>query len=285
MENRTTLTVINAALMTENPGNGTSKEHVERMFNDISTKYDMLNNLLSLGIDKRWRRRLIGRLDQERELHLLDVATGTGDLAIAAALSTKAVITATDIAEKMMEVGRRKADKLGLNGRIIFQKANAEKLPFPDNTFDALMVGFGVRNFLHFGQGMRELHRVLKPGGQLLVLEFSMPANPMLSKLFRLYFGTILPKVGKLISRHPDAYNYLPESVKEFPFGPQFIKCLQTAGFKTAEYTILSSGIAMLYEARAGQQEPVIRVNGSLLKREAAGGILHPQFDTLPVEK
>jgi demethylmenaquinone methyltransferase / 2-methoxy-6-polyprenyl-1,4-benzoquinol methylase len=285
MENRPTLSVTKTALMTDKPGNGTNKEHVERMFNDISQNYDMLNNLLSLGIDRRWRKRLIGRLPKEGELLLLDVATGTGDLAIAAALSTNAVITATDIAEKMMEVGRRKVDKLGLNGRIVFQKANAEQLPFPDNTFDALMVGFGVRNFHHFGQGMRELHRVLKPGGQLLVLEFSLPANPMLSKLFRLYFGKILPKVGKLISRHPDAYNYLPESVKEFPYGHQFIKCLQTAGFETPNFTILSSGIAMLYEARAGQNEPEIIVNGSPARMKAAGVTHPPQVGTLPVEK
>ncbi len=273
--------------MSEKPINGSSNGHVERMFNDISHKYDMLNNLLSLGIDRSWRRKLIGRLERKQAIHLLDVATGTGDLAIAAALSTQATITATDIAEKMMEVGRLKADKLNLNGRIRFQRADAESLPFPDNTFDALMVGFGIRNFHHFGQGLLELHRVLKPGGQLLILEFSMPANPLLSKCFKLYFGKILPKVGRFISKHPDAYNYLPESVKEFPYGHQFVKCLQRAGFETAHFTTLSSGIAMLYEAYAGVQEESIRVvapNGSAVKSQEVSRI-HSPHDTLQAEK
>jgi demethylmenaquinone methyltransferase / 2-methoxy-6-polyprenyl-1,4-benzoquinol methylase len=264
--------------------NGNSRDHVETMFNAISGKYDMLNNLLSMGIDRQWRRRLISRIDKEKEILILDVATGTGDLSIAAAHSTKATIMATDIAEKMMEVGKEKVDRLGLSDRISFKKANAEYLPFPTNTFDVLMVGFGVRNFKHFGQGLKELHRVLKPEGQLLVLEFSMPANPMLSKLFRLYFGRILPKVGRLISRHPDAYNYLPESVKEFPYGNQFVKCLQVAGFQTAGYTILSSGIAMLYEATAGLQKAPVRINGTPIVLTADEVTLHPQGDTLPVE-
>ncbi len=264
--------------------NGNSRDHVEAMFNDISQKYDMLNNLLSLGIDRRWRKRLINRLQKDKDILLLDVATGTGDLAISAANHTKATIVATDIAEKMMEVGQQKVDRLGLSDRISFRKANAEYLPFPDNTFDALMVGFGVRNFKNFGRGLKELHRVLKPGGQLLVLEFSLPANPLLSKLFRLYFGRILPKVGRLISHHPDAYNYLPESVKEFPYGSQFVKCLQVAGFQTANYTILSSGIAMMYEATAGMQEAGVKTNGAPVILTADEVTLHLQGDTPPVE-
>jgi demethylmenaquinone methyltransferase / 2-methoxy-6-polyprenyl-1,4-benzoquinol methylase len=227
------------------------KERVEAMFNAISRRYDLLNHLLSFGIDRRWRRKLIARLPAGSKVRVLDVATGTGDLAIAAARHTGAHITATDIAWKMMEQGEKKVLRLGLQNHITFIQADAEALPFEDKTFDALMVAFGVRNFEHLDKGLHEFFRVLKPGSKVLVLEFSMPRNIMIRALYRLYFGRILPVIGKLVSRHPDAYRYLPESVDLFPYGDAFLDHLQKAGFVQSGHWTLSGGIAMLYEGIA----------------------------------
>lgn len=228
-----------------------NREKIEEMFNDISGRYDLLNHLLSFGIDRRWRRRLIRRLDSNSEMALLDLATGTGDLAIAAALRTKATITATDIAEKMMEVGRRKVERRGLQGRITFIRAEAESLPFPDASFDAAMVAFGVRNFWDLEKGLSEIRRVLKPGGKLLLLEFSMPQNRLVRMIYKTYFGKVLPLIGRIVSKHREAYNYLPDSVQQFPYGDALVGLLKTAGFVNADYKSLSGGIAMLYEAEA----------------------------------
>lgn len=235
----------------ESTKNKAKKEKVEAMFNDISGRYDLLNHLLSFGIDKRWRKKLISRLNSDTEITLLDLATGTGDLAIAAAQATNATITGADISSKMMEAGARKVEKRGLEGRITFVKAEAEELPFADSTFDAAMVAFGVRNFWDLEQGLREIRRVLKPGGKLLVLEFSMPQNRVLKLLYRFYFGKVLPLIGRLVSKHPDAYNYLPDSVDRFPYGEAFLAHLSGAGFINGTTTPLSGGIAMLYEAMA----------------------------------
>lgn len=222
------------------------------MFNDIANRYDLLNHMLSFGIDRRWRRKLIRRLPAESKIALLDVATGTGDLAIAAAASTQCIITATDIAEKMMEAGRRKVESAGLTNRITFLKADAEALPFEEAAFDAVMAAFGVRNFEIPGKGLAEFFRVLKPGGKLLILEFSMPKNKGLRIIYSLYFGRILPLIGRLVSKHPDAYRYLPDSVSDFPFGDAFTSLLIDAGFTRATATPLSGGIATLYEAAKG---------------------------------
>lgn len=235
----------------DSPTESGNREKIEEMFNDISGRYDLLNHLLSFGVDRRWRRRLIRRLNSDTEMALLDVATGTGDLAIAAALRTRATITATDIAEKMMDAGRRKVERKGLSERITFQRAEAEELPFPDDSFDAAMVAFGVRNFWDLEKGLSEIRRVLKSGGKLLVLEFSMPRNRLVRLIYRTYFGKVLPLIGRLISKHPDAYNYLPDSVQQFPYGDALVGLLKTAGFVNADYQSLSGGIAMLYEAEA----------------------------------
>jgi demethylmenaquinone methyltransferase / 2-methoxy-6-polyprenyl-1,4-benzoquinol methylase len=230
------------------PDTSGKKVKVEQMFNEISGRYDLLNHLLSFGIDRRWRNKLIRRLEHQNPILLLDVATGTGDLAIAAALATNARITATDIAEKMMDGGRKKVASKGLTERISFRKADAEALPFEPNTFDALMVAFGVRNFENLGQGLSEFLRVLRPGGQALILEFSMPASRMLKLVYKLYFGKFLPVIGRMISKHPDAYTYLPDSVDHFPHGEAFASLLSDAGFVHVTQTTLSGGIATLYE-------------------------------------
>lgn len=224
------------------------RKQVEKMFNNISGRYDLLNHLLSFGIDRRWRSRLIKRLDFADKFSLLDVATGTGDLAIAAALKTEADITATDIADSMMEAGRRKVEKRNLSDRITFVRAEAENLPFADSSFDAVIVAFGVRNFGDPEAGLREIHRVLKPHGKFLVLEFGMPRNFLLRTFYRFYFRKILPLAGRIVSGHFNAYSYLPESVEKFPHGDDFVALLNDAGFTNAGFTPLSGGIAMLYE-------------------------------------
>jgi len=231
------------------------RKKIAGMFNDISGKYDLLNHLLSMGIDRRWRKRLIRRLQQVDPARVLDVATGTGDLAIAAARKTDARITAADISVGMMAKGKAKVDAAGLAQRIVFAEAAAEALPFADQSFDAVMVAFGVRNFADLQQGLNEFHRVTKPGGKVFVLEFSMPANHLLGALYRFYFRNILPRIGRLVSGHPEAYAYLPDSVKQFPYGEAFLAHLARAGFDQCTATPLSGGIASLYEAsRFGQK-------------------------------
>ncbi len=222
---------------------------VEKMFDNISGRYDLLNHILSFGIDKRWRKRLVARLDKAERFSLLDVATGTGDLAIVAALKTGADITGADISEKMMETGRRKVENRGLSARVRFERAEAESLPYSNSSFDAAMVAFGVRNFSDPEAGLKEIHRVLKPGGKLLVLEFGMPANRLLRAFYRFYFRKLLPLVGRIVSGHDNAYSYLPESVDRFPYEDDFLALLRTAGFGQESFTKLSGGIAMLYEA------------------------------------
>ena len=225
------------------------REKIAGMFNDISARYDLLNHLLSFGIDRRWRKRLIRRLQQTDPQKVLDVATGTGDLAITAALRTRASITGADISAGMMNKGKRKVDAAGLSGRIQFIEGAAESLPFSDGTYDAVMVAFGVRNFADLQQGLNEFFRVLKPGGKVLILEFSMPENNLLGALYRFYFRSILPRIGRAVSGHPEAYSYLPDSVTSFPYGEAFLKHLSDAGFMRCSGKPLSGGIAALYEA------------------------------------
>jgi demethylmenaquinone methyltransferase/2-methoxy-6-polyprenyl-1,4-benzoquinol methylase len=225
------------------------REKIAGMFNDISARYDLLNHLLSFGIDRRWRRRLIRRLQQGDPSKVLDVATGTGDLAIAAARNTQAQITGVDISVGMMARGQTKVAAAGLSPRIMFVEGAAEVLPFGNGTFDAVMVAFGVRNFADLPQGLHEFFRVLKPGGKVLILEFSMPENNLLGALYRFYFRSILPRIGRAISGHPEAYSYLPDSVKQFPYGDSFLAHLSRAGFDQCTASPLSGGIASLYEA------------------------------------
>jgi demethylmenaquinone methyltransferase / 2-methoxy-6-polyprenyl-1,4-benzoquinol methylase len=224
------------------------RKKIAGMFNDISGRYDLLNHLLSFGIDRRWRRRLILRLLEGDPAKVLDVATGTGDLAIAATRSTQAQITGVDISVGMMARGQTKVAAANLSPRIMFVEGAAEMLPFSDNTFDAVMVAFGVRNFADLPQGLNEFFRVLKPGGKVLILEFSMPENNLLGALYRFYFSKVLPRIGRIISGHPEAYSYLPDSVKQFPYGAAFLAYLSRAGFDQCTTTPLSGGIASLYE-------------------------------------
>lgn len=226
------------------------KEQVSAMFNNIAKKYDFLNHFLSAGIDRLWRRKLVARLLREKPNLVLDVATGTGDLAIELARRSRARITGVDIAQAMLDIGKTKIEKRGLEKQISLQWADSEALPFDTETFDAAMVAFGVRNFEDLHQGLSEMCRVLKNGGTVAVLEFSRPKAFPFKQLYDFYFKNILPLMGRMVSKDPSAYSYLPESVYHFPDGQAFLDHLKQAGFDQTEQKRLSLGIATLYTAK-----------------------------------
>lgn len=232
---------------TENSG---KKEQVAKMFNNISRRYDFLNHFLSLGIDRTWRKTGVRMM---RPLHprlILDVATGTGDFAIQALALNPEKVTGIDISEGMLAIGRKKVEKLGLSGKIELVKGDSENLQFGNNTFDAVTVGFGVRNFEDLEKGLTEIHRVLKPEAMLVVLEFSRPQKFPMRQLYNFYFKNILPALGRLISNDKSAYTYLPESVEAFPDGTDFENILKKVGFKETTCKPLTFGISSIYTAR-----------------------------------
>jgi len=232
-------------------GHSSSKTHqVEAMFDDIARHYDFLNHFLSLGTDRLWRRRainIIGRNISPKQI--LDVATGTGDLAIAALRLKPEKITGIDISGKMLELGREKISDRGLDDKIELLQADSEAIPFGDGSFDAATCAFGVRNFSSPLKGLTEICRVLKPGGMIMVLEFSKPSYFPLKQLYFFYFRRILPLMGRIISGDAGAYTYLPESVMSFPEGGRFVEILSEAGFCRCGYSRLSGGIATIYYA------------------------------------
>ncbi|MBS1939605.1 MAG: bifunctional demethylmenaquinone methyltransferase/2-methoxy-6-polyprenyl-1,4-benzoquinol methylase UbiE [Bacteroidetes bacterium] len=228
---------------------GSKREQVERMFDNISPKYDLLNRLCSLGTDQGWRRKVIRAVGLEPVDHLLDVATGTADLAIMATKVAKHV-TGADISAGMLEQGRTKVERAGLAKKISLAQADAANLPFPDASFDAVTVAFGVRNFESLENGLRGMARVLRPGGRLFVLEFSKPQQSPFKQLFRFYFHRVMPVIGRLVSKDNDAYTYLPESVDAFPQGRAFIRILEGCGLHDARARSLTFGVATLYTAR-----------------------------------
>ncbi len=230
---------------------GSKKEQVSRMFNSIARRYDLLNRLLSAGIDKRWRKRAISLLAKAQPQKVLDIATGTADVALALAKQLDSTrVTGIDIAEAMLEIGRQKVREAGLENRIELLVADAEDLPFPGNTFDALTVSFGVRNFENLQAGLEEMHRVLKPHAEAVILEFSKPRLFPLKQLFHFYFKNILPLIGRWTSRDPRAYHYLYESVQAFPDGADFLKELEKAGFRQTKQIPLTFGICSIYYAK-----------------------------------
>ncbi len=228
---------------------GSKRDQVERMFDAISPKYDLLNRVFSIGIDQRWRRLVIRMLGQEPVGHLLDVATGTADLAIMGAQVAKQV-TGVDISEGMLQHGRVKVRSKGLDGRVTLQQADSTALPFADASFDAVTVAFGVRNFEDLEKGLAEMMRVLRPGGRLFVLEFSRPQHTPMRQLFRFYFHRVMPVVGRMVSKDSEAYTYLPRSVDAFPEGQRFLELLGRAGGRETAARSLTGGIATLYTAR-----------------------------------
>ena len=226
----------------------TKKEEVREMFDHIAPKYDLLNHTLSMSIDRLWRRHVVRIVRRAKPRRILDVATGTGDLAIAMARRIKDVqILAVDLSERMLDVARRKVEVRGLDGRIVLDRADAEHLDVATASVDVATVAFGVRNFGDLAAGLRELARTLKPGGKVVILEFSRPANPIFRALYEFYSCRILPRIGGLISRDRRAYEYLPASVGEFPGPAEFLKILEAAGFRNCKARSQSFGIAQIY--------------------------------------
>lgn len=228
----------------------TKKQQVSQMFDNISSRYDLLNHVLSLGIDRSWRRKAIARLKPLAPRFILDVATGTGDLALQALSLNPEKIWGVDISEGMLAIGKKKISQMNLSNRIELGYGDSENLPFEENKFDAVTVAFGVRNFEDLKKGLREINRVLRPGGVLVVLEFARPRNFLFRKMYHFYFNFVLPKIGRWISRDKAAYTYLPESVQVFPDRDDFTEILRQTGFNNATWQALTFGISAIYTAR-----------------------------------
>ncbi|MEY5046826.1 MAG: hypothetical protein RLZZ175_185 [Bacteroidota bacterium] len=223
------------------------KEQVAKMFDNISHKYDFLNHFLSAGIDILWRKKAIKLLKPYNPKFILDIATGTGDFAIESLALNPDKVIGVDISEGMLSFGREKLTKLGLNDKIELRSGDSENLPFEDNNFDAIIVSFGVRNFENLEKGLKNMYRVLKPGGVLVVLEFSKPRKFPMKQLYNFYFSNILPIIGKIFSKDNTAYTYLPESVEAFPDGDNFIEILKKCQFTDTKCKPLTFGISSIY--------------------------------------
>jgi len=254
MTSKTESNLASISIKPYGEGSDSKKDQVARMFDGISGRYDLLNRLLSMGIDVRWRRVAL-RMLRERGIpgRVLDVATGTADLALALAADLpQAEVIGVDISEGMLEVGRQKVERNGLHPRVRLDQADAENLPFEDGSFDAVTVAFGVRNFENLDKGLGELQRVLRPGGHLMVLEFSRPTSPLVKGLLNLYSRSLMPALGGWLSKDRAAYAYLPASVQVFPEGDAFEERLQRAGLQPLRQRRLSMGISSVYIARKG---------------------------------
>jgi len=224
------------------------KEQVATMFNDIAKRYDFLNRLLSAGIDKSWRKKAIAELKEIQPKKILDVATGTADVALMTyKLLKPEKITGIDISDGMIALGKEKIAKKGLTDFIELQNGDSEKINYTDNFFDAVTVAFGVRNFQNLEKGLSEMLRVLKPGGKLVILEFSKPCNTMFKSFYKFYMKIIAPKAGRMFAKNKDAYKYLNDSVQAFPEREQFTAIMKNVGYKNVYYKQLSLGICCVY--------------------------------------
>jgi demethylmenaquinone methyltransferase / 2-methoxy-6-polyprenyl-1,4-benzoquinol methylase len=224
------------------------KSQVAEMFNSIAQRYDFLNRFLSAGIDISWRKKAIAQLKEVQPKIILDVATGTADVALMTyEMLHPEKIIGIDISEGMLEIGKKKIEKQGLQRSIELQYGDSETINFPNNFFDAITVAFGVRNFENLEKGLQEMLRVLKPGGKLVVLEFSRPRQKGFKLFYNFYMKMIAPKAGSMIAKNKEAYQYLCDSVKAFPEREQFTDLMQKTGFKNIYYKVLSFGICCIY--------------------------------------
>lgn len=229
---------------------GDKGELVEKMFDNIAPTYDVLNHRLSLDIDKRWRRKAIKQLVPFKPKEMLDIATGTGDFAILAAQMLRPdLLIGADISEGMMEIGRKKVETAGLGKVVSFMKEDCMNLTFPENSFDAVTAAFGIRNFKDLDKCLRELHRVLRKGGHLSIVELSAPKRFPMSMLFKVYSHTILPIYARLVSKDKGAYRYLISTIEAFPQGETMVGILKKAGFETVNFKRLTFGICTMYLA------------------------------------
>lgn len=223
------------------------KAQVALMFNNIARKYDFLNHVLSMGIDKLWRKKAVKLLKPLQPKRILDIATGTGDFALANLKLNPDKVVGIDISTEMLAVGREKIAKKNLSDKIELFEGDSENIQFEDNSFDAITVAFGVRNFENLEKGLKEMNRVVRPGGKVVILEFSKPRNFPIKQIYNFYFFRILPFWGKMVSKDSSAYTYLPESVDAFPDGADFLKIYNECGFIDTKQIKLSFGIASIY--------------------------------------
>lgn len=237
-----------------NKETSSKKEEVAEMFNNISKRYDFLNHFLSLGIDKLWRKKAIKQLRDVQPKKVLDIATGTGDFAIAAMKLNPEEVVGVDISQGMLDVGIEKMKRKGLDHVIQMRIGDSEQLPFEDGYFDALTVGFGVRNYENLEKGLADMLRVLRPGGKAIILEFSKPKKFPMKQAFGFYSKRIIPFFGKRISKDKRAYEYLPESVAAFPEGKAFTDILEKIGYTKISATPVSGGIATIYAGSKKEQ-------------------------------
>ena len=234
-----------------------NQQAVTKMFDNISSRYDFLNHLLSFGIDQRWRHKTSRLVAKHSPVTILDVATGTADLAIRLAKDNpSAQITGIDLSQKMLELGKRKTHKKSLSQQIHLEIASALEMPFPDNSFDAVTSAFGVRNFENLETGLREMVRVCRNAGLVAILEFSHPTNALVKRLYRWYSRRWIPSVGRNVSKHPTAYSYLPSSVEAFPSGEAFGGILRKVGLTNIGKKVFNGGIATLYYGYALKNKP-----------------------------
>lgn len=228
--------------------NESKKKQVEDMFDKIAFRYDFLNRFLSAGIDVGWRKKAIKLLLPSKPQNILDVATGTGDFALMSYKILKpGKITGIDISGGMLKLGRKKIEEAGLSQKIELLNGDSEAILFDDNSFDAVTVAFGVRNFENLEKGLSEIRRVLKPGGKLIVLEFTKPSTPVIRQLYNFYMKTITPKIGEIIAKNNEAYQYLNDSVLQFPEKESFIHILNQSNYRNAFYKTLTLGICSIY--------------------------------------
>jgi demethylmenaquinone methyltransferase/2-methoxy-6-polyprenyl-1,4-benzoquinol methylase len=227
-----------------------SRHEVWMMFDRIAHRYDLLNHLLSMGQDIIWREKVSKHLKNIPDQHVLDLATGTADLLLTVYQKNPLVKTGIglDLAEKMLDIGRHKISERNLNGNLSLMAGDAMNIPFPENSFDAVMIAFGIRNVINVQKSLGEMNRILKKGGRTIILEFSLPQNRIIRSLYLFYFRKVLPKIGALISGDANAYKYLNETVEAFPYGDDFCDLMLNAGFKQVKSTPLTFGIAAIYQ-------------------------------------
>ena len=224
------------------------KKDSYKIFNEIASTYDFLNHTLSFGIDIYWRNKLLKYLPNKDSINALDLATGTGDVALTLVSDPRIKkITGIDLSKGMIDIGIEKVKKKGLEKKIFLMLGDGVNIPAGDNAFDLTTISFGIRNFSDPQKSLHDIHRVLKNEGRLMIMEFAIPTNPLIRAIYFFYFRHFLPKIGNIVSKHKDAYTYLNQSVEDFPYGDNFLKLMQNAGFKNLKMQSLTFGIAMLY--------------------------------------